>query len=291
MTTAAANSPAPERKFSDAEIADFRHAAAQGKMDIVKAFVEAGMPVDAVEAGYSSHVPGYAIALAAEGGQLGIAKYLAERGAGEDARKAAFTAAIVNLHTAKHGGSSANSLAVAEGRDLAKTLLLGIPEGSTRDAAVANTRRQLSAPCSATLNEVLRAISFDSLLPRFHQAARAGDIGAVRACIAEGVHVDARERPEFPAALTQAARKGHVDVVEYLLSMRPRPEDRKEALTAIAFAIVITSEEVAKNRLIEAAKRILHSTHTPAQLKDALSNRLQQKGDHEAADALRSIRL
>jgi hypothetical protein len=82
-----------------------------------------------------------------------------------------------------------------------------------------------------------------------------------------------------------------VDVVEYLLSMRPRPEDRKEALTAIAFAIVITSEEVAKNRLIEAAKRILHSTHTPAQLKDALSNRLQQKGDHEAADALRSIRL
>lgn len=291
MTTTAAHSHAPKRKFSDAEIADFRHAAARGKMDIVKAFVEAGMPVDAVGTGYGSHVPGYAIAVAAEGGQLSVAKYLVERGASEEARKAAFSAAIVNLHTAKHGGPSANSLAIADGRELAKTLLLGIPEGSARDAAVANTSKKLSALYSATLNEVLRAISFDSLLPRFHQAARNGNLEEVQACIAEGVHVDARERPDFPAALTQAARKGHVDVVEYLLSMKPRPEDRREALTAVAFELVITSEEAAKNRLIEAAKRILHSTLMPAQLKDALSNRLQQQGDHGAADALRSIRV
>jgi hypothetical protein len=82
-----------------------------------------------------------------------------------------------------------------------------------------------------------------------------------------------------------------VAVVEYLLSKKPRPDDRREALTAVAFELAITSEEAAKNRLIEAAKGILHSTLSPAQLKDALSNRLQQQGDHEAAEALRSIRL
>jgi ankyrin repeat protein len=238
--------------MANAGIAAFRQVARAGNYQAVCAFIEAGMPVDAVSTGATAQTARYPIAEAAEAGALDVVTYMIGAGAGKEARSQAFAAALIGFNREKSQGRNP-----ADHARVARALLQSSPDNE-RELLVACAKTRLGN-IADVVDYLLRTIPIEKAIPDFMDAAMTGKLEVVKMYIDLGMPANVCPYRDAPVALNEAARKGHVDVVTYLLSQGADEKDLKETLIAILYEIPFQADTPTRTKFMQTAAMVLRA--------------------------------